>query len=272
MSKSLDKVLAAAVRQLMQPLVRILLRNGYAYGSLAELLRQVYVEVAFHEVPPEEKKQTVSRVSALTGLNRKEVKRLLEGGETDRASGQDRYNRAVRVISGWINDSRYLDEQGKPAVLPIEGSNNSFSQLVKEYSGDIPVVAMLDMLVDAGSVIKQGDGVRLIQQAYIPSGDSTEKIRILGNDAAELIATIDHNLTAAEEELWFQRKVAWDNIAPDAVPKLKKLSFRKAQALLEQLNREYAKCEQQDDAEGNGKYVSLCIYFHEHDNPESDSK
>ena len=75
MSKSLDKVLAAAVRQMMRPLIRILLRNGYAYGTLAEQLRQVYVQVAFHEFPSGEKKQTISRVSALTGLNRKEVKR-----------------------------------------------------------------------------------------------------------------------------------------------------------------------------------------------------
>ena len=261
----MGKVLAATVRQMMRPLVRILLRNGYAYGTLAEQLRQVYVQVAFHEFPPGEKKQTVSRVSALTGLNRKEVKRLLESGDSDKSTGQDRYNRAVRVIGGWINDSHFQDDRGKPAVLPIEGGSRSFSQLVKDYSGDIPTVAMLDMLVDAGSVSKQGDTVRLIRRAYIPGGDSTEMIRILGNDVAELIATIDHNLTADEDDLWFQRKVAWDNIAPGDVPKLKKLSFKKAQALLEQLNREYAKHEQEESAEGEGKYISLGIYFHEHD-------
>lgn len=273
MTKSLDKVLAEAIRQMMRPLVRILLRNGYAYGTLAEQLRQVYVEVAYKDFPPEGKKQSVSRVSALTGLNRKEVKRLLEGGDSDKSTGQERYNRAVRVITGWINDSRFQDTHGRPAVLPVEGSDNSFSQLVKEYSGDMTTVAMLDMLVDAGCVRRQqGDTIRLIRYAYIPGGDSTEKIRILGNDAAELIATIDHNLTADEDELWFQRKVAWDNIAPETVPKLKKLTFKKAQALLEQLNREYAKHELEEDAEADGKYISLGIYFHEHSNPESDSK
>jgi hypothetical protein len=265
MTKSLDKVLAGAIRQMMRPLIRILLRNGYAYGSLAEQLRQVYVEVALEEFPPEGKKQTVSRVSALTGLNRKEVKRLLEGGDPERKSGQDRYNRAVRVISGWINDERFQNDRGRPAELPVEGGRRSFSQLVKDHSGDIPTVAMLDMLLDAGSVRRRDDTVRLIRHAYIPGGDSAEKIRILGNDAGELIATIDHNLTAGEDELLFQRKVAWDNIAPEAVPKLRKLSFRKAQSLLEQLNREYAKNEQEVGAETNGKYISLGIYFHEHD-------
>jgi len=94
----------SAVRRLLRPLVRILLRNGVAYGALAELIRKVYVDVAYEEFSPAGKKQTVSRVSGLTGLTRKEVKRLAEMEETDSVSGQERYNRAVRVIGGWMKD------------------------------------------------------------------------------------------------------------------------------------------------------------------------
>jgi hypothetical protein len=265
MNKPIEKVLAESVCRLMRPLVRILLRNGYAYGALAELLRKVYVEVAYHEFPPEGRKQTVSRVSALTGLTRKEVRRLLESGDVGETSGQGRYNRAVRVISGWINDRRFQDGKGRPATLPVEGGRKSFSLLVKEYSGDIPTIAMLDMLMEAGSVAKKDDMVRLVRRAYIPGGDPVEKIRILGTDVSELITTIDHNLTAAEDELLFQRKVAWDNISPDAVPELRRLSAGKAQTLLEQLNREYARHEQDDDAATGGSYICLGIYYHERD-------
>ncbi len=268
MSMKLEKVLASSVRRLMRPLVRILLRNGYAYGALAEQIRKVYVEVAYNEFPPDGKKQTVSRVSGLTGLTRKEVKRLLDSSDADGAGGQDRYNRAVRVVSGWISDKRFHDTSGKPAVLPVEGKRKSFTLLVKEYSGDIPTMAMLDMLVDAGSVKRQDNSVRLVRHAYIPGGDSIEKIRILGTDAAELIATIDHNLTADDAELLFQRKVAWDNIDPRSVAKLKKLSFKKAQALLEQLNTEFGKHELAEEDEVEGKYISLGIYYHEHDSDE----
>ncbi len=268
MSRRMEKTLAEAVRRLMRPLVRILLRNGYAYGTLAEQLRKVYVDVAFNEFPPEGKKQTVSRVSALTGLTRKEVKRLLELDAEDVGAGQDRYNRAVRVVAGWVNDSRFQDGAGKPADLPLEGARKSFALLVREYSGDIPTVAMLDMLVDAGSVARRDGKVRLVRHAYIPGGDPVDMIRILGTDVAELVATIDHNLTAAPEDRVFQRKVAYDNINPAAVAQLKKLSFRKAQTLLEQLNREYAKHELQEGLEEGGRYISLGIYYHEHDPSE----
>lgn len=267
MSKQQQKILFVAVRKLMRPLVRILLRNGVAYGALADAIRKCYVDVAFEDFAPEGKKQTVSRVSALTGLTRKEVKRLHELDGEDYEASQERYNRAVRVISGWMNDRRFLDVKGKPAVLTLDKGNKSFAVLVRDYSGDIPVRAMLAMLEEAGSVSNTKDKVRLVRHAYVPAGDDQEKIRILGTDVSELIATIDHNLTAAPEQLLFQRKVAYEAINPDSLVKLKKLSFARAQSLLERLDREYAKHEQTEDA-GEGVSISLGIYYNEQKSPE----
>jgi len=263
----LQNTLNASVQRLLHPLVRILLRNGVAYGTLAGLIRQVYVEVAFREFAPHGKKQTVSRVSALTGLTRKEVKRLLEETQ-DEDGGQARYSRAVRVISGWLHDKRFLGETGKPAVLPVDGGQQSFSLLVKEYSGDIPTKAMLSMLEEGGTVSVSRDRVRLIRHAYVPGGDAIEKIKILGSDVYELISTIDHNLTANPDELWYQRKVSYDNIDPAVLGKLRKMSFTKAQALLEQLDKQYSRHDAGEDVADGGKYISMGIYFYEQDSEE----
>ena len=151
MSSRFNKTLNASIIKLMYPLVRFLLRNGVAYGTFSELVRKVYVDVAFSDFAPEGKRQTVSRVSALTGLTRKEVKRLLELETPDDAAGRQRFNRGVRVISGWVNDRRFQDTDGNPAKLPLEGRRKSFALLVKEYSGDIPTRAMLAMLEEAGT-------------------------------------------------------------------------------------------------------------------------
>ena len=265
MSRKLDNILSAATLQLMRPLVRILLRNGVAYGTLAGWVRQVYVDVAFEDFAPVGKKQTISRVSALTGLTRKEVKRLQDQDEAAADAGQARYSRAIRVISGWLNDRRFQDEDGKPAVLPIEGRRNSFALLVKEYSGDIPTRAMLAMLEEAGSVKTVQDKIRLVRRAYVPGSDAVEKIRILGNDVYELVSTIDNNLTSGPEDLRFQRKVAYDDIDPEAAEKLKKLSARKAQALLEYLDKQFSSNELDAESPERGKYISVGIYYHEQD-------
>jgi hypothetical protein len=47
MSRKYNKILFASILRLMRPLVRILLRNGIAYGTFSELVRKVYVDVAF---------------------------------------------------------------------------------------------------------------------------------------------------------------------------------------------------------------------------------
>lgn len=263
-----NKTLAKAVLKLLRPLVRILLRYGVPYGVLAELARQVYVDVAWREFAPQGSRQTISRVSALTGMTRKEVKRLVEMEGTGVTPDQARYSRAIRVISGWSHDRDFNDRAGKPAVLPVDGGRKSFAMLVRKYSGDIPVRAMLNTLIEAGSVTVHNDQVRLVRNAYVPARDVSEKIEILGRDVAEMMSTIDHNLTAAPDELRFQRKVTYDNIDPEALGKLRNLSAKKAQALLELLDREYSKHDLDQHERQGGKSISLGIYYHEQDSSE----
>src|SRR5262245_770200 len=69
------RALNAATARMLRPLVRVLLRNGIPYRAFADTARQVYVEVAEKEFALPGKPQTVSRVSTLTGLSRKEVTR-----------------------------------------------------------------------------------------------------------------------------------------------------------------------------------------------------
>ena len=124
MSRKYNKVLFASILRLMRPMVHILLRNGIAFGTFSELVRKVYVDVAFADFAPDGKKQTVSRISALTGLTRKEVKRLLELDTPDDTASQERFNRGIRVISGWVNDRRFLIPMGSRRMCRLTASRN----------------------------------------------------------------------------------------------------------------------------------------------------
>ncbi len=275
MSTSIEKALPAALLVLLRPLVRILLRNGIAYGAFAEIARKIYVDVAYHDHTYPGKKQTISRVSAITGITRKEAKRLLELEEADDQGANERYSRAIRVISGWLNDARYGDDKGEPLDLPVNNGEPSFASLVKEYSGDIPTQAMLQALSSAGSVAKIDSGhIRLISRVYIPGNDPVDKINILGTDAGELIATIDHNLTAPESQLRFQRKVSSRQVNLDSIAEFKQLSAQKSQALLEKLDHWLTQHEcpdTSDQPEKKAAYVSLGIYFYEQNSEEPKS-
>jgi hypothetical protein len=202
----------------------------------------------------------------LTGLTRKEVKRLHELHTPDSVLADQRYNRSIRVISGWLNDPLYCHASGDPARLPMNEGDNSFASLVKKYSGDIPFSAMLSVLEAANSVRSSEGHVELLQHAYIPSGDPADKIHILGVDVAELIATIDHNLASPPGDLRFQRKVSNNSIAKAAVPAFRKLSAKKAQRLLEDLDSWLKEHEVNTDAgqDASPQYVAMGIYYTEH--------
>jgi len=267
MTQKTTKALSAAILRMLRPLVRLLLRHGVPYGTFADLAKWVYVDVADKEFNVSGKKQTTSRVSVLTGLSRKEVARVQAIDTPDDENVVQQYNRAARVISGWLRDEQFNTADGQPAALPLDGEN-SFAELVKAYSGDLPARAILDELLRVKAVVLANDEVKLVTHGYVPAEGSEEKLHILGTDVALLIDTIDHNLEASTEQPHFQRKVAYDNLPEEALPLLRELSYEKAQALLEELDRHLVKHDRDSNSEikGSGrKRAGLGIYYFEED-------
>jgi hypothetical protein len=267
--------LTTAVARLLRPLVRILLANGVAFDAFVEVAKRIYVEVAMKEFAIPGRKQTTSRVSVLTGLTRKEVQRLLRGkGESETNTGE-RYHRAARVVSGWVRDRSFLTADGEPRVLSLEDESGSFGELVRRYSGDMPARAVLDELVRVGTAQRLDDGrVCLLTRAYVPSTSDVDKIGILGNDVADLIHTVDHNLDPGASNPRFQRKVMYDNLPADAVEEFRNLSAAQAQQLLEQFDGWLAKRDRDvnPNVEGSGRIrAGVGIYYFEED-LESDSE
>ncbi len=209
-----------------------------AAKSFYELVKQIYAEVAQEEFGINGKKATISRIAILTGLTRKEVQALLNRQPASKDEFEEEYNRAARVITGWLRDPDFGDGKGHPFPLRMEGKHASFSELVKRYSGDIPVRAVLDELVRVGAVKLLKDGrIGLLSRGYIPQKGMNEKLAILGNDTADLIATIDHNLYGKSSRPRFQRKVMYDNVPTEAAEAFHAIAEAQAQELLEALDR-----------------------------------
>ena len=268
------KILNASILKLLRPLVRLLLRNGISYGDFADLSKWVFMDVATKEFGVPGRKQTVSRVSVITGLTRKEVSRLQKIETPDDSAVSHQYNRAARVIAGWMRDKRFLDKKGLPASLHFDQGKHSFSKLVREHSGDIPPRAILDELIRVGTVSKDEDGkISLVTDGYVPRTGEMGKLHILGTDVQLLLSTIDHNLQQGSLTPRFQRKVSYNNLPVEALTDFRSISAEKSQALLMELDRELS---QQDrdlnpDVKGTGrKEAGLGIYYFERDIVEDD--
>jgi anti-anti-sigma regulatory factor len=237
-----------------------------SFQAFSDLAKRAYVESAREDFAIPGRKPTVSRIAVLTGLTRKEIQRLADAEAVSDTLAVERYNRAARVVAGWVRDKDFRNENGKPRALPQEGSDLSFAELVRRYSGDIPPRAILDELLQVGTVERDDSGcIRLLAHAYIPRRSESDKLAILGTDVSELIDTIDHNLGEAGARR-FQRKVMYDNLPIEAVEKFHELSAARAQALMEYLDSWLSQHDRDANpaSEGEGRMrAGIGIYYFE---------
>ncbi len=270
MNRKHQKPLVAAVLKLLRPLARILLRNGVSFSTFSDAAKWIYVDVATKEFRIEGRKQSTSRVSVITGLSRREVMRVRRLPRPDVTASTERHNRAARVIAAWRREGDFLDAEGNPALLPMEGRGATFSELVKRFSGNVPSRAILDELIHVGAVERPVDGkIRLLTRAYIPRGVEAHKLNILGTDVQYLISTIDHNLKPELTEPRFQRKVAYDNLPDEVLPRFRKRFAKRAQALLESADQWLARHDRDVTPTVNGmgrNRAGFGIFFFEESN------
>ncbi|MEB4591014.1 DUF6502 family protein [Candidatus Thiothrix sp. Deng01] len=260
-------MLYRAARKILKPLVRILHRKGMAFGEFSQLAKQVYVEASEELLKADGERPTTSRIAIATGLTRKEVAQLRQVADEDDLAPTGSYNRGVRVMTGWLQDAEFLNAEGKPAVLPILGERGSFSALVSRYSGDMPYRAMLREMDRVGAVVVDGEFVRLLGDGYIPHADENEKLGILGTDVSALIATIDHNMRVEDRrQLYFQRKVSYDNLPVEALPVLKEMVGKDGMDLLVRFNQWLATQDRDGNPQvgGSGRMrAGVGIYYFE---------
>lgn len=267
MATGINHTIQASIARLLKPLVRLLLRYGVPYGVFADIAKRIYVEVAMEDFTIPGRKPTQSRASVITGLTRKEVMRVSKLPPVSDQEIHDRYNRAVRVISGWSRDPAYLDASGRPRALPLEGEQGSFTALVRAYSGDMPVRSVLDELVRVGAVERENGGlIHLRGPAYVPEGDLENKIGILGTDVGDLIKTIDHNLTHSGPDSRLQLKVAYDNVPVGTLDRFRDSSAKRAFGFLKELDSELSQLDRDTNpsVQGEGRMrAGLAIYYFE---------
>jgi hypothetical protein len=240
--------LLRALRQLLRPLVRLMLAHQITYTYLAGLLKEIFVDVAERDFPLERKAQTDSRVSLLTGIHRKDVRRL-RGQAAEDARAPATLSLGSQIVARWTSRPEYLDEEGQPRPLPRqspEGGGESFEGLVESVSRDIRPRAVLDEWLRLGVAHLDGSGrVALDRAAFVPSRGFDEKAFYFGRNLRDHIAAGAHNLLAGDPP-FVDRSVYYDGLSSDSVQELEELSEQKGMEALQAVNRRAMELQERD--------------------------
>jgi hypothetical protein len=210
MSHELKQAAFASLLLCMRPIARLLLRCGVTWKELAELCKIVYVEAAAADYGKHGRPANSSRVAILTGLSRREVKRIKDViAQPQRRGFQsiERINHASRLLTGWYTDPDFLDRQGNPRLLS-EGGDLGFDALLKRYAPGIPPTAMRKELKRVGAVRETAAGkLRAMTRYFMPGELDRDAMVRSGSVLHDIANTIAYNrLRAPDEPSRFERR------------------------------------------------------------------
>lgn len=265
------KSLMAAIKRLLRPLVRLLIAKGVGLAAIADILKEVYVDVAANEFPVSGKRQTDSRISILTGVHRKDVKRLREAADATPDDSSTRAPRSVgigaQVVARWVGSPETSDDQGRPLPLPRQAGSPgapSFDALVEGVSKDVRPRAVLDEWVRLGVATVDEDGrVNLNQAAFVPEKGFDEKAFYLGRNVHDHLAAATHNLLE-DGNPTMERSVHYSDLTPASVEQLNKAAEREGMRALLAINRMALDLAAKDkDKEEATLRANFGLYFHQ---------
>ncbi len=257
--------LLAALRRLLRPLVRLLVARGVSYPMLAELLKQTYVDVADRDFRLRDRLPTDSRVSLLSGVHRKDVRRLRSAVPAAAESVPDSVALGAQLVAAWTTQREFRDAKGRPrplARLASQGGERSFESLVASVSTDIRARSVLDEWLRLGVVeLDDEDRVVLRTAAFVPSRGFDEKAFYLGHNVHDHLAAATHNLLG-EGEPFLERSVHYDALDPGSVAALAKLAEDNGMKALQTVNKKAMDSEARDRKRTAPKQrMTFGIYF-----------
>jgi hypothetical protein len=260
------KALIDALRSALYPLVRLMLAKGVTYSLLSDLLKGIFVEVADREFRLGGKPPTDSRISLLSGVHRKDVRRLRQVTDENSEPIPPAVSLGAQLAAAWVGLPQYLDEEGRPRPLSRfarKGGEVSFEALVERVSKDIRPRAVLDEWLRLGVVhMDHDDQVVLNTDAFIPQYGFDEKAFYLGHNLRDHAAAATHNLLEEGAPL-MDRSVHYDALSQNSVETLRALATKDGMKVLKTLNREAAKLEANDACASTPKNrMTFGVYFY----------
>ncbi len=257
--------LLRAAAETLRPLVRQLIASSVPSARVESMVRRVFVEVAADEFAIEGQPPTDSRIVVLTGVHRKDVRRLRTEGvkASPRALRRDL---AATLVARWLGDRRATDRAGRPIPIPFRsGRGVSFVDLARMTTRDLRPKSILDELVRTGAVERRERNlVALRSAAYVPAAGLHEKLAMLAEDPAELVETMRRNVFDPEAEGFLQRKVSLDNVGAAALPEIRRKLRRLGERTILRVNRLLGAYDRDLNPRAPGgkrSYASLGIYY-----------
>jgi hypothetical protein len=255
--------LVTALRKILRPIVRLMMHFQVSYPYMITLLKSIYVEIADKEFSADNKRQSDSRITLLTGVHRKDVKRL-RADQSIASYAPRTISIGAQLIAYWLGLEQFRAADGSPIPLPLRSSNvhseqPTFDDLVELVCRqDIRPRVILDEWIRLG-IAHQDEQNRVLLNtgAFTPDKGLDEKLFFFGKNVQDHINAGAHNILD-HKPAFFDRSVYYDQLSAESVASLQALATEIGMNALIQMNREALRLQRCD---ANGAHAIYRMNF-----------
>ena len=247
-----DSLIIRAITNVMRPLVKFLIGSGITFPMFAEILKHIYVEVAAKDFKlSPEKEVTDSRITLLTKVHRKDVRRIrteqqgFDVPEEGLEVSSKKASLGAQIVAKWLADNQYVDEQGEPKKLFIHASKangqSSFEKLVESINNDIRPRVALDEMLSQKMIVEGDDGiVTLNKSAFIPEEDFEDLLMHFDRNLHDHMAAAVHNIgTDKSAKKFIERSVYYKELTQSSIEQLEEIIENKGMENLISINTSF---------------------------------
>jgi hypothetical protein len=276
MRDNIQRQILDALLVALRPLARALLRVGIGYREFAEISKTAFVDIATKDYGLRGRPTNISRVAVMTGLTRKEVRRIRNKTEAGDATFIARSTPMSELLHRWFTENDFVDRNGLPKVLPFDdGADISFTELVRRFGGDIPPGAMRTELKRIDAIAELDDGSLKALKRYTTGADVHEKfISNLIFAVYPAALALAHNTDKSNEGIaWVQRTAKSQYIRSDDMKRIRRVAGDRLAEFAESIDDLFAAYEslyKRDSIESPQKAVGVSVCFFEEDKTDAD--
>ncbi len=256
------KRLMRACYSFMLPIARLLLRSGVGFKEFAEISRTAFVEVASRDYGLRGRPTNLSRVAAMTGIPRKQVKRIRNAGYEDDVRVE--LGLLQDIMERWYTDRNFLNRKGKPKPLPMHGRQVSFASLVKTCARDLPAGAVRAELIRFGSAEEDAKGIlHPVRRGIVPDGLEDKLVTAMVFGLRGLASTVAFNASVTRPRAAgrIERFCLSDGITEKSISAMHGAVRERVQAFADQMTDLLA----QPDRAVGGRRVGVGVFYYEDD-------
>jgi hypothetical protein len=268
MLDSFREKIFAALHEAIKPIARALLRSGISFREFSDVAKAAFVQVATEDYGIRGRPTNISRVAVMTGLTRKEVKRIRDLGPKSHNSSTSKRNPLSDLLHYWNTDPDYCDADGNPKPLFIDGPTISFSDLVRRCAGDIPPGAMRTELKRLGAISEDENGALIVKtRQYLPNDADNRLLVGINFGLRTLASTISVNGDPDSDSTLPQKFIDSALINPKELPEIQEKLTNKISAFaidIDDFLSEHEEDSREVDAE-NMASVGVGVYFYKDD-------